>query len=54
MTISITGHTLSLEQVVRVARNAENVAVDEAALEAMGRTRAIVEEVLAAGTPPTG
>jgi histidine ammonia-lyase len=54
MTISITGHTLSLEQVVRVARNAEDVAVDEAALEAMGRTRAIVEEVLAAGTPAYG
>jgi histidine ammonia-lyase len=54
MTITITGHSLSLDAVVRVARDTEQVALDEAALGAMRRTRAIVEDVLAAGTPAYG
>ena len=54
MTITITGHSLSLDQVVHVARNAEKVALDGAALEAMGRTRAIVDEVLEFKMPGFG
>jgi histidine ammonia-lyase len=54
MTVTITGHGLSLSEVIRVARDGEAVALDPAARDAMARSRAVVEEVLAAGTPAYG
>jgi histidine ammonia-lyase len=54
MTILITGRTLTLDELVRVARDGEAVRLDSAAREAMGRTRAVVEDVLTSGTPAYG
>ena len=54
MTILITGRTLTLDELVRVARDGEAVRLDPAAREEMGRTRAVVEDVLASGTPAYG
>ena len=54
MTVTITGGSLSLEDLVRVARHGEPVALDPAAAAAMARSRAVVEGVLAAGTPAYG
>jgi histidine ammonia-lyase len=54
MTVTITGRTLTLDELVRVARDGEEVRLDTAAREEMGRTRAVVEDVLAAGTPAYG
>jgi histidine ammonia-lyase len=54
MGILITGRTLSLDEVVRVARRNEAVDLDPAAVEAMRGSRAVVESVLAAGTPAYG
>ena len=54
MTVTITGRTLTLDELVRVARDGEEVRLDPAAREEMGRTRAVVEEVLASGTPAYG
>ena len=54
MSILITGRTLTLDELVRVARDGEAVRLDDAAREEMGRTRAVVEDVLAAGTPAYG
>ena len=54
MSILITGRTLTLDELVRVARDGEAVRLDPAAREEMGRTRAVVEDVLASGTPAYG
>jgi len=54
MTVAITGHSLALDELVRVARAGEDVALDPAARDEMARSRTVVEEVLAAGTPAYG
>jgi histidine ammonia-lyase len=47
MTVVIDGESLSLEQVVRVARRSEPVSISEAAIERMRQSRLKVERVLA-------
>jgi histidine ammonia-lyase len=54
MTVTITGRTLTLDELIRVARDGDVVRLDPAARKEMTRTRAVVEEVLAAGTPAYG
>jgi len=54
MSILITGRTLSLDEVVRVARRNEAVDLHPAAAVAMRGSRAVVESVLTAGTPAYG
>ncbi len=47
MTVVIDGESLSLEQVVRVARSSEPVSLSETAMERMRQSRLKVERVLA-------
>jgi len=47
--VVLTGHHLSRDEVVRVARHGEPVVLDPTAVERMAQTRAIVEERLATG-----
>ena len=54
MTVEITGHSLSLQDVARVARDREEVRLGDGARAAMARSRAVVEQVLAEGTPAYG
>ncbi len=54
MTVELTGASLTLDEVVRVARGAERVEIAEEAVERMRETRAIVERTAAAGTPAYG
>jgi histidine ammonia-lyase len=54
MTVVITGRDLCVEHVVRVARHAESVELDQAAFERMVRSRAVVEEAVARGEPAYG
>jgi histidine ammonia-lyase len=54
MTVTITGHGLTLDEVVRVARDGEQVDLDPSVQGAMARSRTVVENVLAAGTPAYG
>jgi histidine ammonia-lyase len=54
VTVTISGHGLTLDELVRVARDDEPVRLEPAARDAMARSRAVVEEVLAAGTPAYG
>ena len=49
MTIVLTGEGLKVDDVVRVARNGEQVEIDGAAVERMRETRALVERVVARG-----
>jgi histidine ammonia-lyase len=49
MTVVLSGDTLTVEEVVRVARGGEPVELDPAALERMRETRALVEHVVARG-----
>lgn len=49
MSIALTGRTLTLEEVVRVARGRESVELAPEAVERMGRTRAVVERALERG-----
>ena len=49
MSVVLTGTTLTLEDVVRVAREGERVELDPRALERMGASRELVESALAAG-----
>ena len=49
MTVVLTGHGLTLESVLRVARGGEGAELAPDAAEAMGRARAVVEEALAEG-----
>jgi histidine ammonia-lyase len=54
MTVVVTGRDLSRNALVRVARGDERVAIDRGATARMIETRAILEEVLAAGAPVYG
>ena len=49
MTVIFSGSGLTLDEVVRVARGGERVALAEKARSHMARARAVVEEVLARG-----
>jgi histidine ammonia-lyase len=49
MTVALTGRSLTLEEVVRVARGGEAVELAPEALERMGRARAVVESALERG-----
>ena len=52
--IDIDGHHLSLEQVVRVARDNETVAISSAGKENIERSRKNLEVILATGRPVYG
>ena len=54
MATVITGHDLTRDDMLRVARGGQRVALDPAALDRMAVARAIVEERLAAGEPIYG
>ena len=54
MTLTLTGNGLTVDDVVRVARRGETVALDAAALERMAAARAIVERMLADGVEAYG
>ncbi len=54
MTVVLNGYTLTADEVVRVARGHEKVEVHPDAMERIARARAIVESVVAAGTPAYG
>lgn len=54
MPVTLTGSTLTLDEVVRVARAGERVEVHEAALARMQEARAVIEETLARGAPAYG
>ena len=54
MTITLNGRDLTVTQVVAAARHGETVALAPEALAAMRRSRAIVQDVLAAGEPVYG
>jgi histidine ammonia-lyase len=54
MTISLNGSDLTVTQVVAVARHGEPVALAPEAVAAMRRSRAVVQDVLAAGEPVYG
>ena len=54
MTVELTGASLTLDDVVRVARDGVRVEVTAQARDRMRARRAIVEEVAAAGTPTYG
>ena len=49
MTVVLTGHQLTLAEMVLVARHAERVEIDPAAFAAMAQMRAVVERALARG-----
>ena len=54
MTIRLNGRDLTVTQVMAVARHGEAVALDPEAVSAMRGSRAVVEDVLAAGEPVYG
>jgi len=54
MAVVLTGGNLTLDEVVRVARQREQVEISAAALEVMREARAVVEEAVAAGTAVYG
>ena len=54
MTVEIDGQSLTLDQLVRVARVGERLALAEAAMETMRRARRVVEDRLASGEPVYG
>ncbi len=54
MTISLNGSDLTVTQVVAVARHGEPVALAPEAIAGMRRSRAVVQDVLAAGEPVYG
>lgn len=54
MTVELTGSTLTLDEVVRVARSGERVEIAPQALERMSARRAILDEAVAAGDPVYG
>ena len=49
MTVRLTGHSLTLDEVVQVARNGADVVLAEAAARTMADTRGVVERALASG-----
>jgi histidine ammonia-lyase len=54
MSVELTGASLTLDEVVRVARNGEPVAIAAEAIDRMREARAIVERTAAEGTPAYG
>lgn len=54
MTVVLNGYSLTLDEVVRVARNREMVEIHPDATARMALAREIVESVVAAGTPAYG
>jgi histidine ammonia-lyase len=54
MTVTITGSSLTLDEVVRVARGREQVAVDPDVVGRMAVGRSVVENVVASGSPAYG
>ena len=54
MTVELTGSSLTLEEVVRVARARESVVLAADAVDRMRQRRAVVEETASAGTPAYG
>jgi histidine ammonia-lyase len=52
--IAITGRTLTLAELVRVARRGDAVQLDSTARDVMTRSRTVVEKVLDTGTPAYG
>jgi histidine ammonia-lyase len=54
VTVELTGADLTLEELVRVARNGEPVAIAGPAIEGMREKRAVVERTAAEGTPTYG
>ena len=54
MTVELTGASLTLDEVVRVARGGEGVMIAGRALERMRQRRAVVEQAAAEGTPTYG
>lgn len=54
MTVDLTGADLTLDELVRVARDGEPVAIAGPAIERMREKRAIVERTAAEGTPTYG
>jgi histidine ammonia-lyase len=50
-TVRLTGSTLTLDDVLAVARRGAPVEIDPAALEAMARSRAVVDRSIASGRP---
>jgi histidine ammonia-lyase len=53
-TVVLTGFTLTLEELVAVARDGARVELDPAALASMARSRAVVESSVAEGSPAYG
>jgi histidine ammonia-lyase len=54
MTVILTGRSLTLDELVRVARDGEAVALDPRVPERMRRSRAVVERALQRGDPVYG
>jgi histidine ammonia-lyase len=54
MTVELTGASLTLDEVVRVARSGESVAIAREATERMRERRAVVERIAAEGTRAYG
>jgi histidine ammonia-lyase len=54
VTIELDGATLTLDAVVRVARDGEQVALETETLERMRERRAVIERAMLAGTPTYG
>ncbi|MGH3126645.1 MAG: aromatic amino acid lyase [Gaiellaceae bacterium] len=54
MTVELTGSSLTLGDVVRVARQGENVELSAEGLARMHERRAVIEQAAAAGTPAYG
>ena len=54
MTVKLTGASLTLDEVVRVARGGEHVEIAETAVVRMHEMRALVERTALAGTPAYG
>ncbi len=54
MTITLTGHDLDRDQLVRVARDGEAVALDPGARARMAETRSVVDGAVARGAPVYG
>jgi histidine ammonia-lyase len=54
VTVTLTGRTLTLEDIVRVARGGARVEIAPSALEQMAAARAVAEKVIASGVPAYG
>ena len=54
MTVELTGTSLTLDQVVRVARGGEDVGISPDAIDRMRERRAVVERAATEGTPAYG